>query len=280
MKVFSSIDEMRRWRNQLSREETIGFVPTMGYLHRGHLSLFERATKDNDLLVISIFVNPVQFNDEDDYRLYPRDEQRDLHLADEAGVDVVFCPIEEDLYPKNYSTYVEVEELTEGLCGGARPGHFRGVTTIVAKLFNIVRPHHAYFGQKDYQQLKVIQRMVRDLHMDVRVIGCPTVREEDGLALSSRNKHLTSEERRAALVLPAALRHGVELIENGTCNTQQIKKAVRDIIDSESAVRLDYLELRDAEDLSDVSCISGDVVLAAAVCVADTRLIDNRVVQV
>jgi len=212
MEVIQKPEEMQKRSLELrSQGKTIGFVPTMGYFHEGHLSLMRRARQECDVVVVSIYVNPLQFGPREDFNRYPRDLQRDLKMAEEVGVDIVFAPKDEDMYPEGYQTFVEVTELTRSLEGFYRPGHFRGVTTVVAKLFNIVLPHKAYFGEKDFQQLRVVQRMVRDLNFPVEIVPCPTVRETDGLAMSSRNTYLNTEERRAATVLYRALKAADEL---------------------------------------------------------------------
>ncbi|GAE89106.1 pantoate-beta-alanine ligase [Acetivibrio straminisolvens JCM 21531] len=214
MRVIETISDLKAIvRTQKSMGRTIGFVPTMGYLHEGHLSLVNMSLQNNDYTIMSIFVNPTQFGPNEDFDRYPRDMERDLKLAESAGVDVVFAPSVKEMYPDGYNTYVNVEGITEVLCGKSRPGHFRGVTTIVAKLFNIVEPHRAYFGQKDAQQVAVIKKMVRDLNMNIEIITCPIVREEDGLAMSSRNVYLSPEERKSALILSKSLMESEELIK-------------------------------------------------------------------
>jgi len=216
MEVIKSPSEMQQRASAWRREgKVIAFVPTMGYFHEGHLSLMREGRERGDVLVVSIFVNPTQFGPGEDFDRYPRDMERDLRMAEEVGVDVIFAPTVEEMYPEGYQTYVEVEKVTKYLCGLSRPGHFRGVTTVVTKLFNIVKPHVALFGQKDYQQLITIERMVKDLNMDVEIVGMPTVREEDGLAASSRNVYLSPEERKAALSLYRSLRRAEELFSEG-----------------------------------------------------------------
>lgn len=280
MREISDIDRMRSWRDGFWADCSVGLVPTMGHFHRGHLSLIRRARAENDQLTVSIFVNPIQFDQQEDYRKYPRDHQRDRQLAQREGVDALFTPDEAELYPSGYSSYVEVEGLTDCLCGAARPGHFRGVTTVVSKLFNILRPHRAYFGKKDYQQYRVIQRMTRDLNFGTEVVGCPTVRGEDGLAMSSRNQHLTPGQREAALALYRALQRGRQMIEQGSRDPAAIERAMRQVIDEQPQVQVDYLQVRDAADLSRPGEVAGEVLLAGAVYVSSTRLIDNVVVKI
>ncbi|OIQ59234.1 pantothenate synthetase [Moorella thermoacetica] len=259
---------------------TIGLVPTMGYLHEGHLSLARAARQQNDVVIMSIFVNPTQFGPNEDFARYPRDLERDRELAAGAGVDAVFAPAVAEMYPAGYATYVHVEGLTEVLCGASRPGHFRGVTTVVSKLFNIVQPDRAYFGQKDYQQALVIKKMVRDLNFPVEIITIPTVREADGLALSSRNKYLTPEQRRSALSLHRALNLGSELIKAGEREAAAVRRAMEKEITAWPETRIDYIAISDAGTLKPLERIAGRVLLALAVWVGNTRLIDNVVLEV
>ena len=267
---------------QISRKargegKVIGLVPTMGYFHEGHLSLMRRARQECDLVVVSLFVNPIQFGPQDDFRSYPRDEKRDAEMAEKEGMDVLFIPSVSEMYPEGYSTYVEVQRLTEGLCGRFRPGHFRGVTTVVLKLFNIVNPHKAYFGEKDYQQLKVIEKMARDLNLDVEIVPCPTVREEDGLAMSSRNSYLSEEERRSATVIYKALIEAKRLYENGERDAKKLESRVREILLNEKLVRkIDYVEVVHPETLEELEIVGEDgAVLAVALWIGRARLIDN-----
>ena len=260
--------------------KSIGFVPTMGYFHEGHLSLMRRAREENDIVIVSIFVNPLQFGPGEDFERYPRDEERDLRLAGDVGVDYVFMPGVEDFYPVDFSTYVEVEGLTEGLCGRHRPGHFRGVTTVVAKLLNVVQPARAYFGKKDYQQLRVIERMVRDLNMPVEIVPCPTVREPDGLAMSSRNEYLSPQERESALSLYRSLKLAEQMVKSGERNPPALIRAMRDLIESQPHVRkIDYIEIVDPETLEPLAEIKGKALIALAVWVGRARLIDNLEVE-
>lgn len=262
------------------QDKRIGFVPTMGYFHEGHLALMRRAREENDFLVVSLFVNPTQFGPDEDYGRYPRDFERDKGLAEEEGVDLLFAPSVEDMYPEGYATYVEVTgRLTSSLCGVSRPGHFRGVTTVVAKLFNIVKPHRAYFGEKDAQQLRVIKRMVMDLNFDIEIVAVPTVREPDGLAMSSRNEYLSPEERKAALVLWRSLNLARSLVEAGERKADRIVSEMRRLIESEPLARIDYVEIVDSETLENVDVIEGEVLVALAVYIGTTRLIDNIVIS-
>jgi pantoate--beta-alanine ligase len=264
-------------QNLRSRDRIIGFVPTMGALHDGHLSLMRRAREETGTVVASIFVNPTQFSPDEDFKRYPRDRERDTRLSLEAGVDILFAPEPSDIYPKDYHTYVEVEELTETLCGALRPGHFRGVTTVVLKLFNIVAPHRAYFGKKDFQQLVVIRKMTEDLNLSVEVVGCPTVREPDGLAMSSRNAYLTPEERASALSLVRSLDLAEGMIRRGERRARAVENAAREFIAQHAHVRsIDYVACVDPRTLKAVDTIEEGTVLAVAARVGNARLIDNR----
>lgn len=279
MKKIKSVDEIKAIIKEIKKSgKTIGFVPTMGYLHEGHISLIKRARSENDVVVVSVFVNPTQFGPNEDYDKYPRDEDRDSKLCMDAGCDILFMPNKDDMYRQNYSTYVEVFGLTEGLCGAKRPGHFRGVTTIVTKLFNIVKPDKAYFGQKDAQQLAVIKRMVKDLDMDVEVVGCEIIRDVDGLALSSRNTYLSNEERQQAPVLYKSLVKAKEAVENGQRNAEEVKKLIENHINTAKDAVIDYIEIVNNETLKPVEKIEGEVLIALAVKFGNTRLIDNMVV--
>jgi len=269
----AEMQEMARgWRAQGCK---IALVPTMGYFHKGHLSLMEYGRKVGDKLAVSLFVNPTQFGPAEDLDRYPRDLKRDTALAREAGVDVLFTPAAEQMYPAGYQTFVSVEEVSQGLCGASRPGHFRGVATVVLKLFNIVMPHVAVFGEKDYQQLVVVKRMVADLNLPIEVVGRPIVREEDGLAMSSRNTYLNPEERRAALCLYRALQEAQGLMSARKSHRDEILAAVRRVISQTPHTRIDYLALVDPETLKEVDAVRGSARLALAVWVGHTRLIDN-----
>ncbi len=276
MKLVEKIDEMkslvRQWRQA---GETVGFVPTMGYLHDGHLALVKRAREENDRVVVSIFVNPTQFGPNEDYERYPRDLERDMRLLEPYKVDAVFHPSVEEMYPEGYKTYVEVVDITERLCGASRPGHFRGVTTVCIKLFNIVNPHRAYFGKKDFQQLVVIKNMVRDLNMDLEIVPVPIVREPDGLAMSSRNTYLNQEERKAATCLYRALKEAVRLYEEGERDAAKIREAARKVIEAEPLAKIDYVEVVDPETFKPVERVEKGTLVALAVFVGPARLIDN-----
>ncbi|MEJ5257267.1 MAG: pantoate--beta-alanine ligase [Fervidobacterium sp.] len=280
MRLVHTVSEMKRITKELrEKNKTIGFVPTMGYLHKGHLSLVEQARKENDVVVVSIFVNPTQFGPNEDYSRYPRDLERDLRLLEPLGVDYVFNPPVEEMYPQFYSVYVDEIELSKYLCGASRPGHFRGVCTVVAKLFNIVKPTRAYFGQKDAQQFRVLKRMVENLNMDVEMIEMPIVREEDGLAMSSRNVYLNEEERKEATRLYKSLLKAKEMIESGERNVNKIKEEMLKILDH-PLLRIDYVEIADEKTLTPVESIDGKVLIALAVFVGKARLIDNMIFDV
>lgn len=282
MQLVRKIDEIKAAARGAAREgKSVGLVPTMGYLHEGHISLMKKARAENDFLAVSIFVNPTQFGPSEDLDSYPRDLERDLRLCEEAGVDIVFAPESSEMYPEGYSTYVTVEGgVTSGLCGKSRPIHFRGVATVVTKLFNIVRPERAYFGQKDAQQVAVIKKMVRDMNQDVQVIACPIVREADGLALSSRNTYLSPSERQDALTLSSSLFGAVGLISSG----EKSAAAVRGYIESRFAgiesASIDYIEIVDPDTMEPLSLISNRALIAIAVKIGKTRLIDNIVAEV
>ena len=257
--------------------DRIGFVPTMGFLHEGHLSLMRRAREENHTLVVSIFVNPTQFGPNEDFRDYPRDMESDSVMCREEGVDILFAPSAEEMYPDGFGTTVHVSGMTEVLCGRSRIGHFDGVTTVVAKLFSIVRPQKSYFGLKDYQQYRVISRMARDLDMGVDVVGMPIIREEDGLAMSSRNAYLSKRERQSALSLNRSLREAEQMVADGIIKSGKIEARVREIIESEPDTGIDYVQVVDMDDLTTVSDIKGQALLALAVHVGNARLIDNTV---
>lgn len=276
MKIAETItavrEQVRAWRKE---GLTVGLVPTMGYLHEGHKSLIDRAVEENDRVVVSVFVNPIQFGPSEDLASYPRDLKRDAGLCEEAGADLVFHPSDGEMYFDDFCTYVDMEGLTKGLCGKTRPTHFRGVCTVVSKLFHIVAPDRAYFGQKDAQQLAVIRRMVRDLNFDLEIVGCPIVREEDGLAKSSRNTYLSEEERQAAVVLHQGLLAGEQLVKSGETDAAKIVGAITDVIGKEPLARIDYVELVEWDSLEPVTSVRGEVLAAVAVYIGTTRLIDN-----
>lgn len=270
------IESIKALREHLNGKTSVGFVPTMGYLHEGHLSLIAKSKKENQLTVVSIFVNPTQFAPGEDFETYPRDLDRDYNLAVSAGADVIFHPSVEEMYIPGSSTNVTVEgDITKKLCGASRPTHFKGVTTVVNTLFNIVKPHRAYFGQKDAQQAIIIKKMVRDLHMDVNVIVCPIIRESDGLAMSSRNTYLSKDERSQALVLSQGLKSASEAYDNGENDVTKLKKHIRDTIEAAPLARIDYIEILDGHDLSEITTASDNTLMAVAVFFGKTRLIDN-----
>ncbi|MCE5242376.1 MAG: pantoate--beta-alanine ligase [Syntrophobacteraceae bacterium] len=280
MRIIESITEMQQQADAWRREEKrIGLVPTLGYLHAGHQKLMEAARKHADVVVMSVFVNPTQFVQGEDFELYPRDLDHDARLGNEVGVDVIFAPQVAEMYPDGYQTHVEVTRITLPLCGRHRPGHFRGVTTVVTKLFNIVKPHIAVFGEKDFQQLAVVRRMVRDLSMDVKILSHPIVRETDGLAMSSRNTLLTPEEREQALLINRSLREAQALVAGGVRSAEEILDRVRSRVSAGKGMNVDYIELRDPESFEEVARISGPALLAMAVRIGKTRLIDNCVLQ-
>ena len=280
MKVVDTIPRMSTLVKIFKKEgKSISLVPTMGYLHEGHLSLVKAARKHTDVVVMSIFVNPIQFGPKEDFEKYPRDLKRDEELATAAGVDIIFHPSANDMYPAGYSTYVNVERLTDGLCGALRPGHFKGVATVVAKLFEIIRPDIAYFGQKDAQQAIVIKKMAKDLNMGVEIKIMPTVREPDGLAMSSRNVYLSAGERKDALVLYEALKKAEELIGSGERDTKKIVKAMEGMIKSVPTAKIDYVSIVDTANLKEVRSITGEVLVALAVFIGKTRLIDNIILK-
>lgn len=281
MKVTSCIKDVRDAVKAWKREGlTVGLVPTMGYLHEGHKSLIDRAVRENDRVVVSVFVNPIQFGPTEDLESYPRDIERDTALCSDAGASIVFNPTKEEMYFDDFCTSVNMTGLTENLCGKSRPVHFSGVCTVVSKLFNIVTPDKAYFGQKDAQQLAIIKRMVRDLSMDIEIVGCPIIREEDGLAKSSRNTYLSAEERKAALILSKSLKVGKALVEAGERDSNNVIKAIKDKISEEKLAKIDYVQVVDALSIRDVEKIEGTVLVAMAVYIGKTRLIDNFIYEV
>lgn len=278
MKIFKTIKDIRRYLREQKREgRSIGLVPTMGYLHEGHLSLMREARRENDLVVISIFVNPIQFGPKEDYKRYPRDFRRDERLAKTVGVNVVFYPSIKSMYPEGYRSYVEVVDISERLCGKSRPGHFKGVTTIVNKLFNIVQPDRAYFGQKDAQQAIIIKRMVGDLNIPIKIKVMPIIREPDGLAMSSRNVYLSEKEREDALVLYESLNLAKNLIRSGIGDVAKIKSEMRRLINSKRNASIDYISIVDTKNLRELKRSGEDTLIALAVRIGKTRLIDNLV---
>ncbi len=275
---ISDIREMQAWSDHARCEgKRIVLVPTMGFLHDGHLSLVRRGREKGDSLVVSIFANPTQFAPSEDFDSYPRDLERDVSLLTEERVDLLFNPAAEDLYPRGYQTYVDVEQVSRPLCGAHRTGHFRGVATVVLKLFHIVRPHAAMFGLKDYQQVQVIRRMSEDLNLDVEIVACPTVREPDGLAMSSRNRYLGPTERAAALCLQSALGKAEALVRGGETLAERIREGVVKEISRHPPARLEYADLCDPKELQPVEEVNGPTLLALCAWVGKARLIDNRI---
>lgn len=276
MVIINRVNEIRKkvkkWK---SKGLSVGFVPTMGYLHEGHESLIKKASEENDKVVVSIFINPLQFGPKEDLATYPRNLERDSIICERSGADVVFHPEDDEIYESDFSTFVDMTGLTKELCGESRPIHFRGVCTIVNKLFNIVCPNRAYFGQKDAQQLAIIKRMVRDLSVDVEIIGCPIVREEDGLAKSSRNTYLSNEERKAATILDKSLMKARKLIEDGERSSKSIINSIIQTVNSEPLAKIDYVNVVDGASVEPVEIIESSVLVAIAVFIGKTRLIDN-----
>ena len=280
IKIISDISEIRRLcEEQRLDGKRIGLVPTMGAFHAGHLSLIRRALERTDFVVVSIYVNPIQFGKDEDLDNYPRNLDADAELAEQHGAHVVFAPNDEIMYPGGYSSYVSVEGLPDVLCGRSRPGHFRGVTTVVAKLFNIVRPHAAVFGQKDAQQLSVIRKMVRDLNMDIDIDAGPIIREPDGLAMSSRNRYLSKEQREQAPVLYKSLQTAKELIESGVTDVKKIIAKIKSVLDNAFLAEIEYIEIVDVEKMSPVVDVSKGALIAIAVRIGETRLIDNIIID-
>jgi pantoate--beta-alanine ligase len=273
MRVVKTVSDARALRQQL--EGSVGFVPTMGFLHEGHLALVRRAKAENSAVIVSIYVNPTQFGPREDLGAYPRDLDRDLELLEKEGTDIVFVPSDDEVYPREFSSWVDVEKVTERLEGASRPGHFRGVATVVAKLFNIVQPTRAYFGQKDAQQVVVVNRMVADLNMNLEVVVVPTVRETDGLAMSSRNVYLNPEQRQAATVLFKALCLARQLRKAGEKDAETIRRQMTALIQREPQAHIDYVSIADAETLEELDLLDRPAVASLAVRIGKTRLIDN-----
>ena len=280
MKIVETIAEVREQVKQWRKEGlTMGLVPTMGYLHEGHKSLIDRAVAENDRVVVSVFVNPMQFGPSEDLESYPRDMDRDAALCEKAGASLIFHPDPSEMYHKDFSSFVDMTTLTGGLCGKTRPIHFRGVCTVVSKLFNIVVPDKAYFGQKDAQQLAVIRHMVSDLNFGIEIVGCPIIREEDGLAKSSRNTYLSAQEREAALILSKSLAKGKEALKAGEADAVKIRQIILDEIATEPLAKVDYVEVVDWNTLEPVETVKEPVLVAMAVYIGKTRLIDNFITE-
>lgn len=276
VKTIAEVKEaVKSWR---AAGETVSLVPTMGFLHNGHKSLMDRAKSENDRVVVSVFVNPIQFGSNEDFKTYPRDIEHDKAVCESAGVDLIFNPEADEMYSPEFCSFVGMSILTEDLCGKSRPTHFQGVCTVVSKLFNIVTPDRAYFGEKDAQQLAIIKRMVIDLNMNLEVIGCPIVREEDGLAMSSRNTYLSAEERKAALVLSRTLNLGEELAKQGVTDTSELLSKMRENIEKEPLAKIDYVEAVNVLTMKPVEKITESTLVAMAVRIGATRLIDNRMI--
>ncbi|MCS7301039.1 MAG: pantoate--beta-alanine ligase [Fimbriimonadales bacterium] len=276
MEILHTVDAVRQWvRRQRAAGHPIHFVPTMGYFHEGHLSLMRRARHEGGAVIVSIFVNPLQFGANEDLARYPRDFERDRQMAQQVGVDAIFYPEASEMYPPDYQTEVRVRELSKPLCGRSRPGHFEGVATVVLKLFNIVTPDRAYFGMKDYQQLRVIQQLVRDLNLSVEIVPCPIVREADGLAMSSRNVYLSPAERAAATVLYRSLQWAQARFEAGERDAARLREGVHACIAAEPLARIDYVEVVDAESLQPVARVERPTLVAVAAFFGAARLIDN-----
>jgi pantoate--beta-alanine ligase len=280
MKIESTVNAVRTQVKEWKKQGlTVGLVPTMGYLHEGHASLIKAARANNDKVVVSIFVNPMQFGPTEDLASYPRDLAKDSALCESLGVDIIFHPEPSEMYHEGFSSYVDMSVLTEELCGLSRPVHFRGVCTVVNKLFNIVQPDRAYFGQKDAQQLAVIRHMVDDLNMDIEIVGCPIIREDDGLAKSSRNTYLSAEERQAALILSKSIKLGQELVQKGETDTAKIVTAMKELISTEPLARIDYVKAVDGLTMQQISEVKRPMLVAIAVFIGKTRLIDNFIVE-
>jgi pantoate--beta-alanine ligase len=280
MKIVKTIEEVRNITSQWRAEGmSVGLVPTMGFLHEGHKSLIDRAVSENDRVVVSDFVNPTQFGPSEDLEAYPRDINRDAELCEKAGAALIFNPEPSEMYYDDCEAYVNINSLSDELCGKSRPIHFKGVCTVVSKLFNIVKPDRAYFGQKDAQQLAIIKRMVRDLNFDVQIVGCPIIREADGLAKSSRNTYLGSEERKAALILSKAVKLGEDMAKSGENDAEKIVSKMKELINTEPMARIDYVEAVDAISIKPVKKMDGAVLVAMAVYIGKTRLIDNFIFE-
>ena len=279
MKIVKTIQEMQALSEDLRKEKRIGFVPTMGYLHKGHLSLVKKARELGDIVVVSIFVNPIQFGPTEDLSKYPRDFQKDATLLEEEKTDIIFSPDSKEVYPEGYSTYIQVKELENYLCGQARTGHFTGVATVVAKLFHIVKPHFAVFGQKDYQQLRIIEKMVKDLNMDIEIVPYPTVREKDGLAMSSRNTYLNPAEREKALLIYASIKKVEELFKKGQRKASTLRDEAMKVLRSKDGVDIEYVSICNPDTLIEVDQVKNKALLAIACRVGKTRLIDNIILM-
>lgn len=277
MKKITTINEIREIvSNWKKNGYSIGLVPTMGYLHEGHGSLIKRASDENERVIVTNFVNPTQFGANEDLDKYPRDLERDSILCEKMGADIMFCPSVEEMYPTSPITFVNVNEITEGLCGAKRPGHFQGVCSVVTKLFNITSPNKAYFGEKDYQQLAVLKTMTKELNFPIDIVGCPIIREDDGLAKSSRNTYLNDEERKAAIILFNSLKLAEDLINKGITDSKEVYNKIIEFISDEPLAKIDYVEIVNADTLKQVEELKGNILIALAVYIGKTRLIDNK----
>lgn len=281
IEIIETVNRMQEKAEEIRLSgKIIGLFPTLGFLHEGHLELIRQGRKRADILVMSLFVNPTQFGPDEDFDKYPRDIEGDINKAQREGVDIAFLPSPDEMYPDGFQSSVKVETITRFLCGQSRPGHFEGVTTVVAKLFNIIKPHFALFGQKDFQQLAVIKRMVKDLNMDIEIVAVPTVREPDGLAMSSRNKYLNPEERKSALCLKKSIDMAVKMAGEGELSSKKIIASIRDLIISFPFTNIEYINICDPETLEDINTLKRNSLLALAVKVGSTRLIDNCVINI
>jgi len=281
MKIYKKIDEIKEESRKLKATgKFIGFVPTMGFFHEGHLSLVRESVKKTDCTVVSIFVNPTQFGPREDFKSYPRNLEKDLETLEKEGINYVFVPDNKEIYPEGYRTYVEVHDLQDKLCGESRPGHFRGVCTVVLKFFNIIKPDVSFFGQKDAQQAIILKKMVRDLNLDIKIEILPIVRDKDGMALSSRNYYLDNDGRKAALCLFKSLKSAREMIMNGEKKAEKIKRRMKEIIQSEPLAKIDYIEIVDMDNLEHMGKIEDEALVALAAFIGNARLIDNMIVNV
>ena len=280
MQIVSTVEEVRKQVKKWREEGlSVGLVPTMGYLHEGHKSLIDKAVEQNDRVVVSVFVNPIQFGPNEDLATYPRDLERDAALCENAGANLIFHPEPENMYESDFCSFIDMDGLTKGLCGKTRPTHFRGVCTVVGKLFNIVEPDRAYFGQKDAQQLAIIRRMVMDLNFDIEIIGCPIIREEDGLAKSSRNTYLSEEERKQAVILNQSLEAAMDAINAGEKDAAKVKQIIIDKLHTCPLAKIDYVEVVSFDTIQPIEKVEGAVLIAIAVYIGTTRLIDNRIIM-
>nr|WP_314276434.1 pantoate--beta-alanine ligase [uncultured Peptostreptococcus sp.] len=281
MKIIRSISEVIELARNIRKDgNSLGLVPTMGCLHEGHKSLIKKAVENNDKVIVSIFVNPIQFGPDEDYETYPRTLEADAKLCEEIGADYIFHPDPNQMYPEGFNTFVvPSDKMTNILCGVSRPGHFRGVCTVLTKLFTLIKPDRAYFGEKDIQQLAIVKRMIKDLNFDIEIIGCPIIREDDGLAKSSRNTYLNEEERAAATVLRRSILEGKKAIDSGNLSKEEVLKIIKNVIEKERLAKIDYVEIIDFDTFDQVETINNNTLIAMAVYIGKTRLIDNMVIK-